>query len=115
MHALETQRQKEREDDMARRRYVNRLEADTVNRATLKRHEREKVHAAQTKARFGRQSNSYAPESLRLATFGDQITNQRAGSRGTAGIRGPAPLAARDMPNATGVKMINPERLTTMN
>ena len=79
---------------------------------TLKQHEKEKKHSLETKLRNGRQSNSYAPDSLRLATYGDQIT-QRFSSMGGAGMN-TKPMVARDMPNATGSTRPNPDRLTTL-
>ena len=45
-------------------------EADDINKKTIKAHERAKMHEQQIKIRQGRFSNSYAPENLRMATYG---------------------------------------------
>ena len=114
MDYVEKQRTKEREDDAYRRKETARLEANRVNQKTLNMHEKEKKHFLDTKARYGRQSNSYAPDSLRMAAFGGQIA--AASERGSSmNARATLhPLAAKDMPTATGVTKINPERLTTI-
>mmetsp|Transcript_18324 Transcript_18324/g.24478 ORF Transcript_18324/g.24478 Transcript_18324/m.24478 type:complete len:197 (+) Transcript_18324:1784-2374(+) len=95
---------------------VARQEADAVNKQTLKAHDRQKKHSVETKARFGRQNNSYAPDSLRMAAFGDQIAKQRGSSMGSAGLRAGHPLSmtAKDMPNSTGNTRMNADRLTTI-
>lgn len=56
---------------MVRRRMVARMEADAINKHTLNNHAKERMHSIETKARFGRQNNTYAPDNLRLAAFGD--------------------------------------------
>lgn len=70
LNELEQQRLREREDELARRRETARMEADAINRITIKMHEREKQHANETKARFNRINNMYAPDALRLASLG---------------------------------------------
>ncbi len=108
---LDFQRQKERENDLAERRRIARLEADNINKKTLKQHEKEKSHFLDIKARYGRQGNSYAPDSLRMAAFGGQIAaHERSGSTGGK-LR---PMQAHQMPTATGLTKANPERLTTI-
>jgi len=47
------------------------MEADAINRVTLKIHEREKKHADDIKARFGRINNTYAPDSLTMHSYGE--------------------------------------------
>ena len=62
--------------------------------------------------RYGRQNNSYASDSLRLAAYGDQIAKERFSSLG-AGMSSKE-MQARDMPNATGSTRVAPDRLTTV-
>ena len=45
-------------------------EADEVNAVTLKMHGFEKDYNSKVKHRDGRFTNSYAPETLRMAAFG---------------------------------------------
>ena len=45
-------------------------EADEMNNVTLKIHGFEKDFNSKVKRRDGRFANSYAPETLRMATFG---------------------------------------------
>lgn len=71
MNLVELQRQRERADDLTRRRHVARLEADALNMHTLQAHAKEKMHAVDIKERYRKQSNTYAPDALRLAAFGD--------------------------------------------
>jgi len=47
-------REQERENDLARRREIARQEANEINLATIKQHEREKKHAMAIKARYAR-------------------------------------------------------------
>lgn len=70
MDAVEKLRQRQREEDLERRRQVARFEADELNKATLKFHQKQKAHESQTRARYGRFNNSYAADSLRMAAFG---------------------------------------------
>ena len=79
---------------------------------TLRQHEKEKKHSWDTKMRYGRQNNSYASDSLRLAAYGDQIAKERFSSLG-AGMSSKE-MQARDMPNATGSTRVAPDRLTTV-
>lgn len=72
-------RQKQREDHMQHRREVMKKEADEVNYATVKMHAITKDYEKKIKIRDGRFGNSYAPETLRMAAFGDQIANARVG------------------------------------
>ena len=45
-------------------------EADEMNNMTLKMHNFESDYKSKVKNRDGRFANSYAPETLRMATFG---------------------------------------------
>ena len=60
------------------------------------------------KARDGRFGNSYAPETLRMAAYGGVIAAEQ-GARGNSQI-----IKAKDMKTATGVKTIDPSRITTI-
>ena len=95
---------------MARRRLTARLEADAVNKRTLKQHEKEKMHAAETKARYGRQNNSYATDSMKLGLFGESLRTSYTGRARHGG----GPFMAGDMPNATGGTAVSPNRRTTV-
>ena len=73
----------------------------------MKIHNHAKEYSKSIKARDGRFANSYAPETLRMATFGGQIAAEQG--RGNSQI-----VRAKDMKTATGVKTIDPSRVTTI-
>ena len=89
-----------------------RKEADDLNLATIKMHNIQKEYTQKVKARDGRFANSYAPETLRMAAFGGQIASAR-NNIDSAGRR-LSQMAAPDMPTATGVTKVSPDRLTTI-
>ena len=77
----------------------------------MKQHEKAKLHKGQVKVRDGKFSNSYAPETLRMASIGGQIAGDMEGSVKGGRI---VPMHAAEMPTATGLKKAKPERLTTI-
>ena len=61
MLVAEGLRQKEREDELSRKRLVAQLEANSLNKKTLREHELERDHSMEAKALMNHQNNTYAP------------------------------------------------------
>ena len=70
LNMVEELRIRQRELAMQHRRDVIKQEADELNKITLSMHKFEKDFKNKVKHRDGRFANSYAPETLRMATFG---------------------------------------------
>ena len=94
---------------MQHRRDVMKKEADEMNNATVKMHAIVKDYEKKIKTRDGRFGNSYAPETLRMAAFGGQIASTRLG-----GSTNRKSTMAAELPTATGLTKVSPDRITTI-
>ena len=106
----------QRDNHMAYRRNVMRKEADEMNVATMQVHAFQKDYGSKVKQRDGRFSNSYAPETLRLAAFGGQIAanDLTLGGMNANISAGKQSMANAAMKTITGVTKVSPERVTTL-
>lgn len=111
MNSVELQRQRERAEDLTRRRQVARLEADALNLHTLQAHAKEKIHAVDIKERYRKHNNTYAPDAVRHAALRDQMMKERGTSLSGLATR---TMQVKDMPTTTGITSSDPNRLTTI-